>query len=92
MSKILAVSQSFAAWKQNPVRVAHCKTQQVADKLAGIERTRGGLAFAVHDFASITAHPLLGMRVRPMYRTPAVLAFRRRVAERVRAMRKAGVL
>ena len=63
-----------------------CKTFTVAREIAG-------------DFRNVTAlddttffQPPFCLRMLPPYRTPPVTAFRKEVADRVRELRKVGVL
>lgn len=72
---------TFDQWLNRPVYKAQVHTANIA---------RGLLAMPAGDIATTPAHPIMLLRLLPAYRCAASLALRKRIADIVRASRRAG--
>ena len=78
---------SFEVWKNRTVYKAQCKTAAIANQLQGIKLIPGQGIASILDFTKQDA--LVFFRALKPYRNEAANALRLRVAEYVRAQRRA---
>ena len=87
-SACVANGMTFETWKHRPAYKVHCLTFDLARKLCGVERINK-LGTGMASLMTVPgADGLFTFRSLAPYREPTAIALRKRVATRLREMRR----